>query len=273
MNLNRSIQILLSSFVPDKCSISLALYELREGARRLQLCGVAGDPSSEEWAHQIVVSTRLSQLPASCGEAEHFSLLYPEGEKIRIFPVTTPGGLVGILCVRPAANTSLSIQVINKLRASSQSLASILALARKIRSYDVLISEISSLHLELADQKISDRARGLLADNESPEAITEHVNRVSESIRFEDDLKATIADIRSQLNVRLLLHKAKEKLQKDKGISEEEAYLTIRHMSRRTRTPLGTIAQEILSRDAGVMKPITSEDGNIPTAAGWRRTA
>ena len=63
------------------------------------------------------------------------------------------------------------------------------------------MSEISALHLELADQKISDRARGLIEAEENCQAITAHVNRVSESIRFVDDLKATIDDIRSQLTL------------------------------------------------------------------------
>ena len=48
------------------------------------------------------------------------------------------------------------------------------------------------------------RARGLIEAEANCEAITAHVNRTSESIRFVDDLKATIDDIRSQLTLRMV---------------------------------------------------------------------
>ncbi len=243
MNLSRSIQILLSSSIQGERGASIALYELREKANRLQLCGVVGETSLAEWAEELPVNTQNI-------DTGQLTLLGGEDEKLHIFPVENDGAVAGILCVRPSGTAGVSKTLLAKINTASKSLGPVLALAKKIRSYDNLVSEISALHIELADQKISDRARGLLLDEESANVIAAHVNRVSESIKFTDELRSTIDDIRSQLNARQLLHKAKEKLQKDQGITEEEAYLTLRHMSRRTRTPLGDIAQLVLAEGA-----------------------
>jgi len=240
MNLNRSIQILLSSTVIGERGVSIALYELRERGNRLHLCGIANDQPSTEWARELVMPSL---------DAGHILSPYPDKDRVTVYPIEAQGALQGLLCIRPNGVDPITKQQLARTAQTCDSLASLLALARKIRSYDNLVSEISALHLELADQKISDRARGLLDDEESPDAITAHVNRVSESIKFVDELHATIDDVRSQLNARQLLHRAKEKLQKDQGISEEEAYLTLRHMSRRTRTPLGAIAKLVLGQD------------------------
>ena len=230
MNLNRSIQILLSSSVMGEKGVSIALYELSEQTKRLHLCGLGGDTASTPWTRELLAASQ-------------------ENERVQVHPIETEGRTIGVLCVRTKAGRTLSKQSMDKITSSSASLASLLALSRKIRSYDNLASEISALHLELADQKISDRARGLLGEEEAAQTIIAHVNRVSESLKFVDELHAAIEDIRSQLTSRQLLHQAKEKLQKDQGISEEEAYLTLRHMSRRTRTPLGEIAKHVLGQN------------------------
>jgi AmiR/NasT family two-component response regulator len=232
MNLNRSIEIMLSASLLDEKGVSIALYELRERTGRLEICAIAGAQTSRTWAREL--------------------LMPPTKNRVQVFPIEFGSTMAGLLCVKPVQTATLSPQLISRIKNSCDSLASLLALARKIRSYDNLVSEISALHLELADQKISDRARGLLESRQSPEAIAAHVNRVSESITFINELHAAIDNSRSQLRARQLLHSAKEKLRKDQGISEEEAYLTLRHMSRKTRTPLGAIAKRVLGQDAAV---------------------
>src|SRR5258706_8763462 len=96
--------------------------------------------------------------------------------KVHVQLIETNGEIYGILTARPVAGAALSKELLAKIKRSTTSLGSLLALSRRIRSCDNLVSEISALHLELADQKISDRARGLLEDQESVEAITAHVN-------------------------------------------------------------------------------------------------
>jgi AmiR/NasT family two-component response regulator len=252
MNLSRSIQILLSSSVQDEEGVAIALYEVRERENGLHLCGVVGERSLATWKQQLTMNLKEHAWAASGLNAVLVKTHESAHEKLHFFPVEAEGTIGGILCAKPPGNCGLSQRFLAKLNEASKSLAAVLALAKKIRSFDHFVSEISALHLELADQKIFDRARGLLEDPGSADAIAAHVNRVSESIRFIDEMKATIEDIRAQLSVRQLLHQAKEKLQKDKGITEEEAYLRLRHMSRRSRTPLGIIAKLVLGKENAI---------------------
>ena len=227
MNLNRSIQILLSSALKTIGCASAALYEHGEHDDYLYLRGSACLKAGVAWPQKVKPGQYTSSAIS--------------------IPVFGANHLIGLLGIHLASPGDLNFESLDAAHELTQALASLLLLSRKLRSYDQLAAEISALHFELADEKIADRASGLLEERHSQDTVAAHVDRVADSLRFMDELQATIKDVRSQLNSRRLLHDAKQKLRRDNGITEEEAYLTLRHWSRSTRTPLGEIADRVLS--------------------------
>lgn len=108
---------------------------------------------------------------------------------------------------------------------------------------------IAELEFALADRKIVDRARGLARHPSLPDradTLFAHAGRVLETPRIGRHLAAYEQEGEARLQARSVVTEAKLWLQKRFGLPEDEAYLTLREYSRRTRTALSTVAREIL---------------------------
>jgi response regulator NasT len=63
------------------------------------------------------------------------------------------------------------------------------------------------------------------------------------------ELLNEIARLRDKLEQRLLIEKAKALLIQQQGLSEEQAYLQLRGLSRRQRRPMAEVARELLEQN------------------------
>jgi len=114
-----------------------------------------------------------------------------------------------------------------------------------------LAARISSLDAELASIKISERTAGLLTKggpaSESVETVVHHVKNVLQGCLLGTTLERLLPDLEDLVAERRLVVQAKQALQHKHGISEEEAYLQLRHRSRASRRRLREVAQEALA--------------------------
>jgi hypothetical protein len=110
---------------------------------------------------------------------------------------------------------------------------------------------IASLDAELADIKIGERARGLLADGASGEAvgtIVRHVEHVLEGRQLGAVFDQLLPDLEDRVEERKLLTKAKVILQESYGMSEEQAYVHLLDRSRSSRKRLRVVAEDLILR-------------------------
>jgi AmiR/NasT family two-component response regulator len=117
-----------------------------------------------------------------------------------------------------------------------------------------LAAKISELEASIAAEKIMDRARGLLKEhpqlNETTiERVDRHVAKVLASLQFSQDLEGRLRDLEGRAAERDLAARAKVMLQERRGLSEEEAYLHIRTISRQQRKRIAEVAREILQAE------------------------
>ena len=68
-------------------------------------------------------------------------------------------------------------------------------------------------------------------------------------------LREEVADLKTKLENRKVIEKAKGLLMKNKGIAEEEAMRLLQKQARDARKPMVDIAQAIIQEEAGVKKP------------------
>jgi len=78
--------------------------------------------------------------------------------------------------------------------------------------------------------------------------LGEQMGGVIARARLEDETE----DLKRQLETRKLVERAKGILQRNHGLTEEAAYFRLRNESRRTRRPLGELAQAIILTDSVV---------------------
>jgi hypothetical protein len=116
-----------------------------------------------------------------------------------------------------------------------------------------LASRVSSLEVELASIKISERIAGLLASpppaNSSVDTVIRHVDNVLYRRAVTSVLRQLLPDLECRLAERKLVGKAKRLIQRNRGMSEEQAYLWLRNRSRVTRRRLRDIANELIASE------------------------
>lgn len=112
------------------------------------------------------------------------------------------------------------------------------------------ILRIADLEAELADSKIADRARALL---EMGKLHTSPVTTISRSVatilgpyQLGKVLKKLMGDLERDAADYALIRQAKSLLQHRQNITEAEAYLQLREVSRQTGRPLPDIAREVM---------------------------
>lgn len=115
-----------------------------------------------------------------------------------------------------------------------------------------LAARIASLDVELADIKIVERTRGLLAGHVVGEdavgAAIRHVEHVLGGRQLDALYDELLPHLEERVEERKLLTKAKVALQERWGISEEEAYLHMRIRSQSSRKRLREIASDLISQ-------------------------
>jgi hypothetical protein len=111
-------------------------------------------------------------------------------------------------------------------------------------------ARIGELETELADSKIADRARGMLASPApSPDAIdtmVKHVESVLRPGQLRTVLDQLTQEIEQELSERELANQAKAILQKRYGMSEDQAHVHLRLVSRKSRKRLRDVAREVI---------------------------
>ncbi len=117
-------------------------------------------------------------------------------------------------------------------------------------SYAREAARIGALEAELADSKIAERARGLLAGSSSAEAIETILHHVASVLRpseIETALAQFARDLGQQIVERKLTSRAKAVLQTRYGLSEEQAHAHLRVVSRTSRKRLRDVAEAVIA--------------------------
>ncbi len=117
-------------------------------------------------------------------------------------------------------------------------------------SYAREAARIGALEAELADSKIAERARGLLAGSSSAEAIETILHHVASVLRpseIETALAQFARDLGQQIVERKLTSRAKAVLQTRYGLSEEQAHAHLRVVSRASRKRLRDVAEAVIA--------------------------
>lgn len=121
-------------------------------------------------------------------------------------------------------------------------------------SYAREAARIGAMEVELADSKIAERARGLLLDaspgSEAIETILHHVESVLRRSGVESALAQFGRDLETQIAERELASRAKAILQDRYGLSEEQAHVHLRVVSRTTRRRMRDVAEAVIANPA-----------------------
>jgi hypothetical protein len=111
-------------------------------------------------------------------------------------------------------------------------------------------ARIGELEAELADSKIADRACGLLAAGPPPREAIDTIVRHVESVLRPGQLAAVLTqlteEIEREIAERDLTNRAKAVLQSRYGMSEDQAHVHLRLVSRKSRKRLRDVARDLL---------------------------
>jgi hypothetical protein len=125
------------------------------------------------------------------------------------------------------------------------------------------VLRIAELEAELADAKIADRAQAMLQMEEAPAHYLHPVDIISRSVhtilgpyQLQNVLKRVVEDLERDTAEYELVRRAKGFLQERQNITEAQAYLHLRLVSRQTRRPLPDVASELMK--LGFVSPRTS---------------
>lgn len=143
----------------------------------------------------------------------------------------------------------LSASTTNALEISARTLATILRAEQSARELPWIATRVWQLQAEIADMKISEKARGFHTNGESPflsSALNDHVSTVLKDDPIQEQLEKRLRDLEDRLDERRVLLRAKSHLQNAYKLSEQEAYQKLRDASRRTRQRMRVVAEQIL---------------------------
>jgi hypothetical protein len=185
----------------------------------------------------------------SCGGSKVPESAEAEGLGVATFPLSIDDGVAGRLSfVFRNANISTSHRLL--LERIAGAIESVWRFSRTPERYAQIALRIGELEVELADAKIADRAAGLL-QNAGPsrdpiDAIAHHVEGVLRPSEHDHMLEEYERRLAQQLVERQLTSRAKAVLQSRYGISEEQAHLHLRVVSRTSRKRVRDVAQALI---------------------------
>jgi hypothetical protein len=264
------LELALREVEAEECSF----YEYSEFNRTLSLQRRVPQKSGRK-NHGRIDSARI-QLPESIGawllelrDTEHIPFLagyeprsasFPEVienslESLLIVPLIHEEKLVGLLNFGWQSQTTLNQVQTRSAVEIAASVTSVLLRTRQASLTIHLANRINHLQAELADGKITDRARGILHEGSGRfdlgGVMRQHVNRVLEGSDVLSLLSQEVAKLEVELKNRQVISQAKQFLQQAHHLSEEEAYLQLRNTSRKSRRRLLDIAGEVLRASPG----------------------
>lgn len=236
-----SIRSLLEITAEETGARGYALYLFDEARRSFVSRLTRGLPSRQPASYPVTVALSALRLVSDAAD---------DGPALISLPLRGRAGLAGVVDFgfdEPRALDPVQLAIVHK---TAEAIERLLHASQLNPVLGQLADRIAQLERVLAEQVISERARGL---TENPDAATGraevlfgHIDRVLGSSRAEQSLHEQLQDLESRINARRLLSAAKQVLQKRLGVTEEQAYLTLRSRSRRSRTPLLDIARQIL---------------------------
>jgi AmiR/NasT family two-component response regulator len=123
-----------------------------------------------------------------------------------------------------------------------------------VANYAQLASRIGELEAALIDAKVAARAKGLLADGGSDVigTLENHVEGVLRPGEFGTMLKQRLRELDVEIAERKLTAEAKALLQDRHGMSEEQAHLHLRAISRKSRKPLREVAKDVIEEERSI---------------------
>lgn len=174
------------------------------------------------------------------------------GRTIASVPLHVDDEVTGVLSfVFRGAVVSLSAQSL--LERIARAIEEVWRLSLLATTYARNAARIGELESELADLKIADRARGMLATGTPPgdavDTIVRHVESVLRPRQLGTVLGQLTEEMEQEIAERELASRAKAVLQSRYGMSEDQAHVHLRLVSRKSRKRLGDVARDVLARD------------------------
>jgi len=192
-------------------------------------------------------------LHTRCGA----SVVEPEwnGQEWRVtggisIPLCLDGELVGLVAYAVPSLLALDSEMRELLIRTSRVIELLLGVFRAVEEQARFAARIGELEADLADEKIADKVIGLLdardQRGEAIEAIERHVGKVLGSRSFSQILDNALRELEDRVAERSFTAQAKAVLQAEHGMSEQQAYLHLRLISRRSRQRIGEVARQVL---------------------------
>jgi hypothetical protein len=171
------------------------------------------------------------------------------GLTVTSFPLHAGDEVTGVLTFvfRGAAISPRAQSVLERI---ASAIEEIWRLTLIPQAYARNAARIGELEAELADSKIADRACGLLAAGPPPPAAIDTIARHVESVLRPGQLAAMlgqlVVEIEQEIAERDLANRAKALLQSRFGMSEDQAHVHLRLVSRKSRKRLRDVARDLL---------------------------
>lgn len=201
--------------------------------------------------YQVDPATGLRELKLACGAAVPDSDL--TGFKAASVPLDIGEDLSGMLTFvfRGSAIHPSSRKVLERIAGVMEAVWRLTLLPG---AYARSAARIGELEIHLADSKIRDRARGMLAnpatDLDAIDTIVRHVESVLRPGQLRTVLTQLTSDVEREMVERALTNRAKAVLQRRYGMSEEQAHVHLRTVSRQSRKRLRDVARQVLEETA-----------------------
>ena len=125
-----------------------------------------------------------------------------------------------------------------------------------IKTYAQQAARIGEMEAELIDAKIAARVSGLMADGarngDAIGTVEDHLAGVLRPSQFGTMLEQRLKELEEEIAERKLTAQAKAVLQNVYGMSEEQAHLHLRTISRKSRRALKEVARELIEARTSV---------------------
>jgi ANTAR domain len=197
--------------------------------------------------HQIDLATGRRVVEFAWGAAVPESP--QKGLTLTSFPLRAGDDATGVLTFvfRGAAISSRARSVTERIAGAIEE---VWRLSVVPQTYARNAARIGELEAELADSKIADRACGLIADGAPPpdavDTMVRHVESVLRPGQLARVLGQLTEEIEQEIAERDLTNRAKALLQSRYGMSEDQAHVHLRVVSRKSRKRLRDVARDLL---------------------------
>jgi hypothetical protein len=201
--------------------------------------------------YQVDSATGLRELKLACGAVIPDSDV--PGVKLDSFPLQIGEDLRGILTFVFLGTTiaPASRKVIERI---ARAMEAVWRLTLLPDAYARSAARVGELEIDLVDSKIRDRARGMLAnpgsDLDAIDTIVRHVESVLRPGQLTTVLTQLTSEVEQEIAERALTSRAKAVLQHRYGMSEDQAHVHLRLLSRKGRRRLTDVARQVLEETA-----------------------